>query len=248
MSWRQIHSSVAHSESLSSVSGDAERLFWRLLAQTDAWGRIRGETPKVRSACVPMLEWSLEYIDELLGELTDANRVERYTANSHLFIQLVDFDEHQPESARRRGGSIFPANSNSAQLRGTPEQSGELQFTPFKREREREREKKKDMSVSESVLEVYDCWRSELGKSDPRFNKISDRRAKIIQSRLKDGFTVSDLKQSIGAVASDSWPDRVNHNDLIVIFRHRESVDHWLGKGTSSNNGEYPVADNDVMF
>lgn len=104
MSWRQIHSSVATSESLSSISSDAERLFWRVLAQTDAWGRLDGRPAKVLARCCPMIPWTTSTVENLLVELEVAGRIVRYDTA----CQVLDFDQHQPYSSRRRGSSLFP--------------------------------------------------------------------------------------------------------------------------------------------
>lgn len=104
MSWRQIHSSVATSESLSACSSSAERLFWRMLAQTDAWGRLDGRAPKVLARCCPMIPWDVIHIEKLLMELEEVGRIVRYGTA----CQVLDFDEHQPYSSRRRGFSLFP--------------------------------------------------------------------------------------------------------------------------------------------
>jgi hypothetical protein len=129
LSWRQIHDSVAYSNSLARLTDAAERLFWRLLAQTDAWGRLPGEPSKVRALCVPTLGWSDEYIADLLHELEREERIAIYglakpeddvgstpnivgsganTFGNREYILMRDFDEHQPRSARRRGRSKFP--------------------------------------------------------------------------------------------------------------------------------------------
>ncbi len=103
-----MHDTVSSSRSLASLSSDAERLFWRILAQTDSWGRMRGEPIKVRVTCVPMLDWDDDLVAALLDELQDAGRVAVYDDGADVFLQVVDFDRNQPESSRRRGTSKFP--------------------------------------------------------------------------------------------------------------------------------------------
>lgn len=121
MSWRQIHSSVATSESLSSISSDAERLFWRVLAQTDAWGRLDGRPAKVLARCCPMIPWTTSTVENLLVELEVAGRIVRYDTA----CQVLDFDQHQPYSSRRRGFSLFP---EAPGVRGSaPDNSGSTQ-------------------------------------------------------------------------------------------------------------------------
>lgn len=108
MAWRQLHDSVSSSRSLASLSDGAERLFWRVLAQTDAWGRMRGEAVKVRVLCVPMLDWTDALVDHLLVELQKAARVQVYENGGDLFLQVLDFEKHQTRPLRNRGISRFP--------------------------------------------------------------------------------------------------------------------------------------------
>lgn len=96
-------------------------------------------------------------------------------------------------------------------------------------------------AVSAEVQEVYDHWRAALGKSDPRYDNMSERRAKTIQSRLSEGFSVAELVQALDAVAADDWADRSKHSDLDVIFRRRESVEKWL-EGSSEGATLYRIA------
>jgi hypothetical protein len=196
------------------------------------------------------MEWSLDHVEGLLTELVEARRVDLYEANRRLFIQLLDFDEHQPELVRKRGSSVFPANSRGAEGRGVPEKGAEFRGRALKKEKEKEKERREEKdkpSVSAEVQEVYDCWRDLLGKSDSRYEKISERRFKVILARFKDGFSVTDLKQALRAVADDDWPERVKHNDLTVVFRHREDVERWLDNDSPSEL-PYQVATPGEMF
>lgn len=89
-----------------------------------------------------------------------------------------------------------------------------------------------------AVGAVYDHWRTQRSKTSTRYNKISKQRAQKIRSRLKDGFSVVDLKHAIDAVALDPWPDRRKHDDITIIFRSREQVDKFLDlrDGSSRSN------------
>lgn len=112
MSYRAIHSSVNESESLAAVSDFAERLFWRILARSDSWGRMRGETAKVRANCVPLLRVTDPKIEKALGELETVGRLDRYDHEGMQVIQVVDFDKSQPpEFLRRRSASKLPERS-----------------------------------------------------------------------------------------------------------------------------------------
>lgn len=110
MSWRAIHDTTPHSETLSRLSHLAERLFFRMLSQSDPWGRLPGSPAKIRARCLPTLDVSNEELVDALVELVDVGRIVIYQAalDQELACQLVDFDEHQPKALLgKRGSSRF---------------------------------------------------------------------------------------------------------------------------------------------
>jgi hypothetical protein len=115
VTWRAIQDYSTESETLDSLSDFGERLFWRVLARTDSWGRMRGDVTRVKKACLPGLERSSEEIEAALAELETAGLISLYAADGVTLLQVVNFDEHQPsELTRRRGKSRFTGpNSGS---------------------------------------------------------------------------------------------------------------------------------------
>ncbi len=87
-----------------------------------------------------------------------------------------------------------------------------------------------------ALATVYNHWCVARGKTDPRYQRISDGRRKKIQARLRE-FTEAELCAAIDAVARDPWPERPHHDDLTVIFRSREQVDRFLEMRNGTPNG-----------
>lgn len=109
MTWRAIQDTVAFSESLAALSSTAERLYWRIVAQTDGHGRLPGAPTKVRAKCCPLLVLSDSDIAAALDELVRAERIEHYCIDGDWFIQVIDFEKNQPRDLlRKRGDSKFP--------------------------------------------------------------------------------------------------------------------------------------------
>ncbi len=245
-----MHDSVSSSRSLASLSDAGERLFWRILAQTDASGRMRGEPVKVRASCAPMLEWTDALVAELLTELQVACRIQVYGENGDLYLQVIDFERWQTRPLRNRGVSRFP---------DPPEwtTSGPLVVTSVT---DRTRQEKKNVNGQEAsplvaekpatdtgqVRLIYEHWRSERGKVSNRYVKISEARKRKIQTRLRE-FSVDELLLAITNVANDPWPDRPSHDDLTVIFRSREQVERFLEMPALSANGT-PAAETPEQF
>lgn len=78
------------------------------------------------------------------------------------------------------------------------------------------------------VREVYDHWRQARKRTRANYETMSPARARKIRTRLREGFTVEDLKLAIDAVDIDDWKDRARHDDITVIFRSREQVERFL--------------------
>ena len=251
MTWRQIHSSVAVSASLASISRDAECLYWRLLAQTDSWGRLHGDTSKVKALCCPLLPWTHEEINVFLGELESTRRIETYEANGRRVIQLVDFDEHQKWSVRRRGESLFPANVESHSVRTTPDHSELVRTTPdhsgpIELEvgiKTRVKVKNKD-APNESVPndnsrerdDVWDFLTEVLGQpvDGERTNRgalARDLRAKLAEDGFVTSAHAAELRARRGALIAEWGVARSTPPSLLK---------HWKLAGELIANGRAP--------
>jgi hypothetical protein len=109
MGWRAITDTLPQSETLSRVSHLAERVYFRMLSQSDTWGRLSGSPAKIKAKCLPTLDVTTEDLVDALEELVNVGRIIVYAqANGELACQLVEFDEHQPKALLgRRGSSRF---------------------------------------------------------------------------------------------------------------------------------------------
>lgn len=107
-----------------------------------------------------------------------------------------------------------------------------------------------ESSAPSGVVDVYDHWRVQRGKSHGRYTKISAARRGKIQSRLRE-FTIPELCLAIDGVAYDPWADRSMHDDLTVIFRSREQVERFLEFRAAANgngNGKPPAGETTEAF
>ena len=77
---RIIKESITTSESLSEVSADAERLFWRLVVKADDFGLYYGNPRILASMCFPLDPPKEQRIRAWLDELVAAGMVGTYTA------------------------------------------------------------------------------------------------------------------------------------------------------------------------
>lgn len=79
--------------------------------------------------------------------------------------------------------------------------------------------------------------------------KLTEGSRELISKRLKDGFTVEQMKVAVDNFVNDEWPDRNKHLDLIYCIGIRNKVDNlqkWLNIG-SGETSKYKEADKDCV-
>lgn len=127
MAYRSLQDSVNISESLAALSDTAERLYWRMLSQTDSWGRLAASRKKLRAQCYSLISWSDDEVAVALIELGLARRVQLYVHEGELYAYLLDFDDNQaPDLIRKRGKSRLPEPPPYEKFRPRPEYSALL--------------------------------------------------------------------------------------------------------------------------
>lgn len=77
------------------------------------------------------------------------------------------------------------------------------------------------------IRRLYDHWRAARSKTDHRYDQISPERRRKIAGRLKE-FSEDELHRALDAVALDPWEERARNDDILKLFRSRETVDRWL--------------------
>lgn len=104
---RIIKESITTSESLYSVSAEAERFFWRLVVKADDYGLYYGNPRILSSMCFPLEPPKEQRIVAWLNELVGAGMVGTYTApeDGKQYLKLLSWDKHQQTRAKK---SKFP--------------------------------------------------------------------------------------------------------------------------------------------
>lgn len=94
----------------------------------------------------------------------------------------------------------------------------------------------------DAVTEVFTHWQATMDKPS---TKLDSKRKKAIAGRLKDGYTVSDLKAAIEGCKASEWHMGKNDrnrpfNDIELICRDSSRVDSFRDrvKATVTNNQE----------
>lgn len=209
------------------------------------WAFVAQQTPRGNVG-----KWSNQVIASESGWQDDADRfidslvsVGFLDENDEHRLLVHDWKEHCPNwvhaKLKKKGKSIL-----SADLRGDlrtpstlpPEATTSL-ATPSQ-------EKTPLSDKSDECREVFEHWQEVM--SHPRA-KLDDKRRKKVNSRLKDGYTVDDLKQAINGCKKS--PHHMGENDratvydgLELICRDAEHVDKFIavaeGRGLKGQSAE----------
>lgn len=96
-------------------------------------------------------------------------------------------------------------------------------------------------SVTTGVREVFDYWRDKM--IHPRAKLDSTRRSKIA-ARLRDGFTVDELKQAVDGCAESAWhmgdnPSSKKFDDIALICRDASKVESFIAGRESQAAGDW---------
>lgn len=121
---RILHERICVSDTLAQLSGDEERLFYRLIVQCDDYGRFDGRVSVIRARCFPLQldlvtdAWILVW----LGRLVDVGLVALYEVEGQAFLRVVSWTRYQYPRAKH---SKFPDPTN-----GLHESAGTCKQTP----------------------------------------------------------------------------------------------------------------------
>ena len=93
-----------------------------------------------------------------------------------------------------------------------------------------------------ATREVYDYWVSKLGHTKAKYTP--DRKGKIY-ARLKEGFSIDELKRAIDGCSASSYHMGDNDNGKVydsidLIFRNADKIDMFLSY-LNKNNVESPL-------
>lgn len=99
----------------------------------------------------------------------------------------------------------------------------------------------------ETVVEIFDYWCKAMKKNAP--TKLTAKRKSCIKARLREGYSVDQIKQAIDGCARSSYHMGQNnngtvYNDLTLICRSGEKVEHFANNiakiKPGDSNGKKP--------
>jgi hypothetical protein len=192
--------------------------------------------------------WRAAMTNGMAGEDFDCLALARHLVYVELWheapggFSIHDYEEYQPSKVKvledrekaaqrmkkKRSGEVRENNDGSSE-----EVREKFNFpvpVPEVLSSEPKGSSHKDRELSETVEIVYAHWRKVFGKTRANYDKLSPARAKIIRSRLNDGFTVDELCLVFDTAAADDWKDRAKYAGIEQLLRSREKVEWWLDR------------------
>jgi hypothetical protein len=74
------------------------------------------------------------------------------------------------------------------------------------------------------VRKIFEIWKGTLGG---RHVTLTSGRIRVIRARLNEGYPEAELIEAAQGWQHDPWADRVNQNDLTILFRNGEQVEKF---------------------
>jgi hypothetical protein len=118
---RILRDSALTSYSLDQLSGDAERLWWRLTAVADDHGRFNADPRVVCAMCFPIRAVGMdpEQVATWLDELERIDGIRRYEVGGHRFGYFVQWTKYQRPPRYRSKFPPPPGRPNPADNSGS---------------------------------------------------------------------------------------------------------------------------------
>lgn len=110
---RIIRESIRRSETLAQLSGDEERLFWRLLVVADDYGRFDGRPEVIRGECFQVMlgKVSGAKVTSWLNSLTRVGLIVAYSVDGRPYLAVKNWSKYQDTRAKY---SKWPAPSEAS--------------------------------------------------------------------------------------------------------------------------------------
>lgn len=186
-------------------------------------------------------------IKKLMINLVKTGFIKFYSDGENIFVHIVNFTKHQhPHPNEMKKGSTIPAFAEEAA------QLVDLKELTINHDLSRQESDDSITNPSDSLIpypdslilipdtqtketsakasDIFDYWVKVMSKTG---NVIfSDKRKKLVKDRLKDGYSVEDIKKAIDNCSVTPWntgsnPQNKRFDDLELICRTGEKLEQF---------------------
>lgn len=231
---RFIKESIIASETLAELTGDEERLFWRLIVLADDFGRYYGDPVLLRPQCFPRLIAEIEQaaFEGWLRRLVEVGLIQLYEVAGKRYLQVVTWSAHQQQRAKNSKFPPSPADSGNGLHLISPviKRNQPLAHVPvfeFEFENENDNDARAGESESEEPVRPSDpipqAWHDHIGIMGP--NVLPKLDAWVSQNGMEPEAVALAIE-----VASEA--KRQEHPDRKPSLGYVEGVlRNWFNEG-----------------
>ncbi len=113
---RSLHKKISVSVQLSYIREFAQLLFTWLIPHLDDFGRIHGNSARIKALVVPMSKRTDEEVEEALEEMKDVGLIQRYKYEDKDVIFFTNFDSHQIGLTKRTKSKYPDPEGNFSEI------------------------------------------------------------------------------------------------------------------------------------
>lgn len=211
--WTALFSGISTSRKIASLADDTSRtLFYMLLPQCDAWGRIGADPAQLGAKVWPMLGKTEKQTQKALDDCARVGLIFLGECSAGPFLEIAGWDTKAGRVGRLirdRGASEFPAVPRS-----TPVHPGLPRSTPARVEESREEENRvEDLRVPRAprtddqglVLQHFEAsYLEAYGKQYPFAGAKDGAQLKRLFEVCANG-SVGDARDHIDRAFADGW-------------------------------------------
>lgn len=174
--------------------------------------------------------------------LTEDGTISQQNASKFTLISITNYDSYQ--GIDQQNTSTSPAGDQ--QNTSKPPASDHTIRIKEGEEGKNGKNEKKQSSFAADVRAIFDYWLERMGKTAS--TKLTDKRKRAVTARLKQGYSVDDIKQGIDGCASSPFHMGQNdqgtvYDDLELICRNGEKLENFMqniGKVIPKRPGHEP--------
>ena len=237
---RTIKPEFWQNEDLAGIPEVARLVAIGLLNLSDDEGFFKAHPALIKSALFPLTEPSVS-IHECLIHLSKIGYIEvRLGTDGKEYGFVKNFKTHQRVNrpTPSKYGPLIEFTEDSLIDHGGLTAGKERNRERKGKGKEQGKEQGKELSaaprVSEKqnkIAEVFEFWKSVMSKSETV--KITKGRSDKISERIKDGYSVDDMKKAIEGCAKSPYhmgknDQKTVYDDLTLILRNAEKVDQFM--------------------
>ena len=198
MANRIIRESICTSETIETLTPEAEITFYRLLVNADDYGRFDGRPKIIKSRLYPLRDITSERVEDLVGKLCTAGLIWKYTVDGKPYLQITNWETYQDIRTKRSKYPDPQSADTCEQMISSANICEQMQTSASKCPSESESE-----SISESESEAEDARARATATADEADDKLPTSYRQV--TGLGSEYTDDELRkeQDVQKTADD---------------------------------------------